>query len=77
MTTRSVIAGCGGYLPERIVRNDDLGREFGRQMILPADSVEAVGQRARPILDRFHDFTIVTWATSIPRPRKPPSQYIK
>ena len=28
-TTRAVIAGCGGYLPERVVRNDDLGREFG------------------------------------------------
>lgn len=29
MTMRAVIAGCGGYLPERVVRNDDLGREFG------------------------------------------------
>ena len=28
-TTRAVIAGCGAYLPERVVRNDDLGREFG------------------------------------------------
>ncbi|GAA0590153.1 ketoacyl-ACP synthase III [Craurococcus roseus] len=28
-TTRAVIAGCGGYLPERVVRNDDLAREFG------------------------------------------------
>ncbi len=27
--TRAVVAGCGGYLPERIVRNDDLAREFG------------------------------------------------
>ncbi len=26
---RAIIAGCGGYLPERIVRNDELGREFG------------------------------------------------
>ncbi len=28
-TPRSLIAGCGAYLPERVVRNDDLGREFG------------------------------------------------
>ena len=28
-TTRAVIAGCGAYLPERVVRNDDLGRDFG------------------------------------------------
>ena len=28
-TTRAVIAGCGAYLPERVLRNDDLAREFG------------------------------------------------
>jgi 3-oxoacyl-[acyl-carrier-protein] synthase III len=28
-TTRAIIAGCGGYLPERIVRNDDLAEAFG------------------------------------------------
>jgi 3-oxoacyl-[acyl-carrier-protein] synthase-3 len=29
MTIRSLIAGCGGYLPERVVRNDQLEAEFG------------------------------------------------
>ncbi len=28
-TARAIIAGCGGYLPERVVRNYDLGRDFG------------------------------------------------
>ncbi len=26
MTTRSVIIGCGSYLPRRVVTNDDLSR---------------------------------------------------
>ena len=28
-TVRAAIAGCGAYLPERIVRNDDIAREYG------------------------------------------------
>lgn len=48
MTTRALIAGCGGYLPERILRNDELGREFG---IDTSDSwiVERTGIRQRHI----------------------------
>jgi len=29
MTLRAQIAGCGGYLPERVVRNDQLAAEYG------------------------------------------------
>jgi 3-oxoacyl-[acyl-carrier-protein] synthase-3 len=29
MTIRSLIAGCGSYLPERVVRNDQIEAEFG------------------------------------------------
>jgi 3-oxoacyl-[acyl-carrier-protein] synthase-3 len=29
MTTRSLIVGCGGYLPERCLSNDALAREYG------------------------------------------------
>ncbi|MCB4824826.1 beta-ketoacyl-ACP synthase III [Roseicella aerolata] len=29
MVTRAIIAGCGGYLPERVVTNDALGEAFG------------------------------------------------
>ncbi|MDI3308100.1 MAG: beta-ketoacyl-ACP synthase III [Acetobacteraceae bacterium] len=48
MTTRALIAGCGGYLPERILRNDELGREFG---IDTSDAwiVERTGIRQRHI----------------------------
>ena len=28
MVTRALIAGCGGYLPERVLDNEALGREF-------------------------------------------------
>ncbi len=48
MTTRAIIAGCGGYLPERVVTNADLGRECG---IETSDSwiVERTGIRQRHI----------------------------
>jgi 3-oxoacyl-[acyl-carrier-protein] synthase III len=29
MTPRSLIVGCGGYLPERCLSNDELAREYG------------------------------------------------
>ncbi len=48
MTTRAIIAGCGGYLPERVVTNADLGRECGLET---SDSwiVERTGIRQRHI----------------------------
>ncbi len=48
MTTRAIIAGCGGYLPKRVVTNADLGRECG---IETSDSwiVERTGIRQRHI----------------------------
>jgi len=48
VTTRAIIAGCGGYLPERVVTNADLGRECG---IETSDSwiVERTGIRQRHI----------------------------
>ncbi len=48
MTTRALIAGCGGYLPERILRNDELGREFGLDTS-DAWIVERTGIRQRHI----------------------------
>src|SRR4051794_27130846 len=48
MTLRAQIAGCGGYLPERVVRNDQLGAEFG---IETSDAwiIERTGIRQRHI----------------------------
>jgi 3-oxoacyl-[acyl-carrier-protein] synthase-3 len=48
MITRALIAGCGGYLPERVVPNDRLGAEFG---IETSDAwiVERTGIRQRHI----------------------------
>jgi 3-oxoacyl-[acyl-carrier-protein] synthase III len=48
MTIRAVIAGCGGYLPERVVRNDDLPGAYGLDT---SDSwiVERTGIRQRHI----------------------------
>jgi hypothetical protein len=52
-------------------------RKGTRQLELRADCRESVTQRPRAIDDRLQDFTIVTCATSIAPPRKPPSQYIR
>ena len=48
MVTRALIAGCGAYLPERVVSNADLGRECG---IETSDAwiVERTGIRQRHI----------------------------
>ncbi|WP_431269200.1 beta-ketoacyl-ACP synthase III [Dankookia sp. P2] len=48
MVTRAIIAGCGGYLPERVVTNDGLAEAFG---IETSDAwiVERTGIRQRHI----------------------------
>ncbi|WP_149535376.1 beta-ketoacyl-ACP synthase III [Siccirubricoccus phaeus] len=48
MTLGSLIAGCGGYLPEKVLRNDDLAAEYG---IETSDAwiVERTGIRQRHI----------------------------
>ena len=48
MVTRAIIAGCGGYLPERVVSNDGLAEAFG---IETSDAwiVERTGIRQRHI----------------------------
>ena len=75
---RAVDPGRGeavGRLGRRFL---DPGREFGRQLELLADRGEAFGQHLFLIADRLQaDFAIVTCATSMPFPRKPPSQYIR
>ncbi|HYZ34844.1 MAG TPA: beta-ketoacyl-ACP synthase III [Crenalkalicoccus sp.] len=46
--TRALIAGCGGYLPERALSNDDLAREYGLETS-DAWIVERTGIRQRHI----------------------------
>ena len=48
MIIRSQIAGCGGYLPERVVTNDQLGAELGLE-ISDAWIVDRTGIRQRHI----------------------------
>ena len=47
-TIRAVIAGCGGYLPERVVRNDDLPGAYGLDTT-DAWIVERTGIRQRHV----------------------------
>ncbi|QJP62137.1 beta-ketoacyl-ACP synthase III [Bordetella holmesii] len=50
----SVIAGSGGYLPERVVSNDDLAAELAKRDIQTSDEwiVERTGIRQRHLADR-------------------------
>ena len=48
MTTRAIIAGCGGYLPERALSNDELAREHGLDTT-DAWGVERTGIRRRHV----------------------------
>jgi 3-oxoacyl-[acyl-carrier-protein] synthase III len=48
MTTRAILAGCGGYLPERALSNDELAREHGLDTT-DAWVVERTGIRRRHI----------------------------
>jgi len=48
MTTRAIIAGCGGYLPERVLTNDELAFEHGLDTT-DAWIVERTGIRRRHI----------------------------
>ena len=61
----------------RFGRGLNLRREVARQLELRSDRREALVQRAWTVLDRLQDLTIVTCATSIAPPRKPPSQYMR
>ncbi len=62
MTIRALIAGCGGYLPERVLTNDELAREYGldtsddwvvertgirrRHLAAPGETASAMGAAA-------------------------------
>jgi 3-oxoacyl-[acyl-carrier-protein] synthase III len=48
MTTRAILAGCGGYLPERALSNDELAREHGLDTT-DAWVVERTGIRRRHV----------------------------
>ena len=55
----------------------DFGGKAVRELKLRADRREALPERSIAIVNGLQDLTIVTCATSIAPPRKPPSQYIR
>ena len=61
----------------RLGRHLDRGRKGGGKLELVADGGKPGIERVAGIVDGFHALANVTCATSIPPPRKPPSQYIR